>query len=137
MKKNIEKPNLSVEEKAVMAAQIKAMFQSSARHMKMSWREKRMVKRIEQKIGNGIMFGDWESAMLYAMENKDFPEAFRKTICIVEEKGDAGLRERGLDEDSIQNILLAMRKISKAFEYLTGMDAKTGKKIHKGVIDAD
>ena len=137
MKKNIDKPKLCNEEKAVLAAQIKTMFQISIMHSNhMSWREKRGAKKIQKKIEEEILFGDWESAILFAMENKDFAESFRHVLEIVLKGGEPALKRRNMQDEDIQTVMLATMKFGKVYEYLTGRDVKTGKRIHKGAVDA-
>lgn len=135
MKKNIDKPVLSDEARKTLGTQIQSILMMARRHTKLSWRESRDLKKYEKKVMSVILFGDWEVALksLYGTAPW-FKEAFKKTIELLQDSR-AELEGR-LPEEDIEDIVLGARKLTEVYEYMTGRNFKTDKKIHEGALDA-
>ena len=135
MKKNIEKQSLGLEGRSVLSAHIRTLFKISEARSDLTRREMRKVKKVITWIDNQILFGDWEDGLTAAFSNDTFGETFRKAINLILDASPKDLEEKGLKDDA-ETVILEMRRVGKVYEYMTGRDVRTGKKIHIGALDA-
>lgn len=134
MKKNIDKPELSDEAKSTMASQVAALFIMSRRIRKMSWRMARKNKKVERGIMETILYDDWERPLKALWRIPGFEESFHKSVELLRDATPSDLPGMALED--VEDVNLGSRQLIKVYEYMTGKDFKTTKKIHKGVLDA-
>ena len=133
MKKRINTPELSDEAKNTMASQVAALFTMSRRVRKMSWRMARKSKKVELRIIDSIVYGDWEQPLKALWRIPGFEESFHKSVELLRDATPFDLP--GLDEEDVEDINLGSRQLAKVYEYMSGRDFKTTKKVCKGAFD--
>lgn len=144
MKKNIDKPELNLHQRAMLHAFMASIIISAIENTKGQKKVPRKIIRHTKQWLNAsrdkILSGDWEQTITPMFRSSfvdcSFQDAFSEALnTILVHASDEEL-SRGGDFDP-QEIKLGAMRIAKVYEYMTGKDYKTGKKIHKGVLDAD
>lgn len=137
MKANINKPNLNNDDLKVLSAMIHMAYgNATVKGSKLRGRNKKAIGIIVGFLTGMVQAGSWTDALRVAFQNGTFDEAFRGTIATTHKIKEDDFKSKGVPE-LYEKTQLAAMKLIKVYEYMTGKDYKTGKKIHKGVLDAD
>lgn len=137
MKANINKPNLNDDDLKVLSAMIHLAYgNATVEGSKLRGRNKKAISIIVNFLTGMIQAGSWTDALRVTFQTKSFDEGFRDVITRTYEIKEDDFKSKGVPE-LYEKTQLATMKLVKVYEYMTGKDYKTGKKIHKGVLDAD
>jgi hypothetical protein len=136
MKKNIKKPELADTDLAALAALINTIYQEMVRPLMKGakWKMRRRVKKTFFAVQDGICEGGWETNMVAFLNKPSLDHLFRQGYDAAMQ--DAALYYEKTTAENADNIILGLRKVALVYEYITGKDIKTGKVLHRGVVDA-
>ena len=134
MKENIAKPKLNEDDLTVLSGILNAAYLPATKSL--ARRDKRAMAAIINFLAGMVQAGHWTDALRVAFQNESFGEVFRDAIVRTSEIKESDFIERGVPE-LYEKTQLGTMKIKKVYEYMTGKDAKTSKKLHMGVLDAD
>ena len=137
MKANINKPNLNDDDLKVLSAMIHLAYENATvKGSKLRGRNKKAIGIIVDFLTGMVQAGLWTDALRVTFQNDTFDKGFRDSITKTYEISEDDFKSKGVPE-LYEKTQLATMKLVKVYEYMTGKDYKTGKKIHKGVLDAD
>lgn len=136
MKKNIKKPELADTDLAALAALIETIYQEMVRPLTRGakWKMRRRIKNTFLTVQDGICEGGWEINMVAFLNKPSLDHLFRQGYDAAMQ--DAALYYEKTTAENADNIILGLRKVALVYEYITGKDIKTGKVLHRGVVDA-
>ena len=137
MKKNIEKPYLDDMALRVLKAHFQMIW-----HVGIDANKKTIPRKYRRKMRDFIgelaamiEMGEWEEALTIAFKNQSFGENLESAIKTLLNATEEEFEERG-HGNCYEDIKLGTMRVAKVYEYMTGKDPMTGKKLHKGALDA-
>ena len=133
MKKNIEKPKLNEDDCRVLSGIVYAIMAGSIRASSLSRKDRKHQDIIHKFLVDMIRDGEWSDALRVEYQNPTFDDTFR--MAIERTKGIKEAEFPANDKDWYEKTQLGLMKIAKVYEYMTGKDYATNKKIHQGALD--
>lgn len=137
MKRNIEKPYLDEMALRVLKAHFLMIWHVGidANRKNIPRKYRRKMRDFIGELAAMIEMGEWEEALKIAFKNDSFGDNLEHAISTILNSTEEDFEERG-HGNCYDDVRLGTMRVAKVYEYMTGKDAITGKKLHKGALDA-